>query len=200
MIGKDAYSEGNENLNIFADILMQAIDLGTSDLHIEPLKDRIRVRIRIDGMLQTITELPNSMKEYFIRGLKSVFSFKNSYKSNIVVDDRKTIYYADRGIHADLRFSVVPTMHGEKLVARILTQKENIPSLEELGFQSNIAKKYELICSMASGIVIVTGPTGSGKTTTLHATLGNLSSDEKNIVTIENPPEYILNGAVQINA
>jgi type II secretory ATPase GspE/PulE/Tfp pilus assembly ATPase PilB-like protein len=156
VIGKEYYSPDNENLNIFADILMRSIDLGASDLHIEPLSDRIRVRIRIDGMLQTVTELPVSMKDYFIRGLKNAFLFKNSYKSDVIFDDRKHIHYVDKDLQADLRFSIVPTMHGEKLVARILTQKETIPSLEELGFQPNIARKYELICSMASGIVIVT--------------------------------------------
>lgn len=99
-----------------------------------------------------------------------------------------------------MRFSIVPTVHGEKLVTRILVQSEKIPTLEELGFQRNIARKYELICSMANGIVIVTGPTGSGKTTTLHATLSSLNDDTKNIITIENPPEYLLDGANQINA
>lgn len=199
-IGKKLFSSQNQNLNMFAEILMRSIDLRASDIHIEPMRDKVRVRIRVDGILLPLMYLPLSVKEYFIQGLKHVFHFKDAFKRDQIFDGRKSIHYVDKNTFADLRFSVMPYVNGEKLVTRILIQNEKIPSLGELGIHKNIARKYELICSMANGIVIVTGPTGSGKTTTLHSTLASLNTSEVNIVTIENPPEYVLPGANQINA
>lgn len=128
-----------------------------------------------------------------------VFQFDDSIKNHILRDARKNIYYVDKDKHADIRFSVIPARHGDKLVARILVQNDEVPTLGELGIHKNIERKYNLICSMANGIIIVTGPTGSGKTTTLHATLSSLNTPEVNIVTLEDPPEYNLPGANQIN-
>lgn len=199
-IGKELFNSKNQNLNMFAEILMRSIDMRASDIHIEPMRDKVRVRVRVDGILLPLMDLPLSVKEFFIQGLKHVFHFKDALKKDRIFDGRKSIHYVDKSTFADLRFSIMPYVNGEKLVTRILIQNEKIPSLGELGIHKNIARKYELICSMANGIVIVTGPTGSGKTTTLHSTLASLNTSEVNIVTIENPPEYVLSGANQINA
>lgn len=171
---------------------MQALDIGASDVHIEPTKDKIRVRARIDGALQTIMELPIQIKRSFMNSIKLYFRFKDGHVQGRVFDSRISAFYHDMNCDVDMRFSVVPTVHGEKIVSRLLVQKELVPTIQELGMQRNLVRKYELICGMSNGIVIVTGPTGSGKTTTLQATLLSLNNDEKNITTIEDPPEYLI--------
>ncbi|MBF0344396.1 MAG: type II/IV secretion system protein [Nitrospirae bacterium] len=195
-IGKKYYST-NTNLNIFMQVLIKAMDLGASDMHIEPMRDKLRVRYRIDGVLIPQPDLPKALNTHFIRGLKNFFRFKDSHLRNVIVDDRKSVYYEDKNINADLRISILPTVYGDKMVIRILIQSDVIPTFEKLGMFKNLMIKYQMVCSMSSGIVIVTGPTGSGKTTTLFATLDYLNHDSINILTLEDPPEYLINGVNQ---
>ncbi|MBV6343044.1 GspE/PulE family protein [Candidatus Magnetobacterium casense] len=186
-IGRKFYST-NTNLNIFMQIMMKAIDLGASDIHFEPMKDKLRVRFRIDGVLIPQPDLPKALNSHFIRGLKNFFRFKDSHLRNVVVDDRKRVFYEDKGIETDLRISILPTVFGDKMVIRVLIQSDVIPTFEKLGMFKNLMLKYQMVCSMSSGIVIVTGPTGSGKTTTLFATLDYLNDESINILTLEDPP------------
>ncbi|MBF0537116.1 MAG: type II/IV secretion system protein [Nitrospirae bacterium] len=195
-LGRKYYST-NTNLNIFMQIMMKAIDMGASDLHFEPMKDKLRVRFRIDGVLIPQADLPKALNAHFIRGLKNFFRFKDSHLRNVVVDDRKRVFYEDKAIEADLRISILPTVYGDKMVIRILIQSDVIPTFEKLGMFKNLMLKYQMVCSMSSGIVIVTGPTGSGKTTTLFATLDYLNDDAINILTLEDPPEYLIDGVNQ---
>ncbi|MCI4624493.1 MAG: Flp pilus assembly complex ATPase component TadA [Candidatus Magnetoovum sp. WYHC-5] len=196
-IGKKYYS-ANINMNIFMQILAKAIEMRASDVHIEPLSDRLRVRFRIDGVLIPQSDLPKTLNNYFVRGLKNFFRFKDSYVKNIVVDERKRVYYEDKNIELDIRLSIIPTNYGNKMVIRLLIQQETVPTFEKLGFWKNLKTKYELVCTMSSGMVIVTGPTGAGKTTTLYSTLDYLNDDKINIMTLEDPPEYLINGVNQV--
>ncbi|MBF0338761.1 MAG: type II/IV secretion system protein [Nitrospirae bacterium] len=195
-IGRKFYST-NTNLNIFMQIMMKAIDMETSDIHFEPMRDKLRVRFRIDGVLIPQPDLPKALNTHFIRGLKNFFRFKDSHLRNVIVDDRKRVFYEDKGIEADLRISVLPTVFGDKMVIRVLIQSDVIPTFEKLGMFKNLMLKYQMVCSMSSGIVIVTGPTGSGKTTTLFATLDYLNDESINILTLEDPPEYLIHGVNQ---
>lgn len=195
-LGKTYYSD-NVNVNIFMQILIKAIELKTSDVHIEPMVDRMRVRYRIDGILIPQPDLPKTLNSYFVRGIKNFFRFKDSYARNTVVDEQKRVLYEDKNIELDLRISVIPTIYGDKMVLHLLAQYETVPTFERLGFFKNLVEKYETLCQMSSGMFIVTGPTGSGKTTTLYSTLDYLNDDQINIMTLENPPEYLINGVNQ---
>lgn len=198
-------SATNDNLNKFADILMESIDLWASDIHIEPEDNRVRIRARVDWVLQQIWELPIQISKWFTSSIKNYFGFADSYKTNETKDERISAYYHKKDAHekdikVDIRFSLMPTNFWETIVARILVQKDIIPSIQELWMRLNIARKCELVTILPSGIVIVTWPTWSGKTTTLYSILSSLNSDEKNIMTVENPIEYTIKWANQIDA
>ncbi|MBF0518725.1 MAG: Flp pilus assembly complex ATPase component TadA [Nitrospirae bacterium] len=192
------YYSSNHNMNIFMQLLMKALDSGASDIHIEPSKHNLRIRFRIDGILIEQPGLPKTLNAAFVRGLKNFFRFKDSHVPNIIVDDRKRVYYEDKDIEADLRIAVIPTVYGDKMVLRILIQAEVVPTFEKLGMFKNLIEKYRIVCSMSSGIVIVTGPTGSGKSTTLYSTLDYLNREDISILTLEDPPEYLIDGVSQV--
>ncbi len=180
----------NKLMNIFTGILKNAIDLGASDIHIEPTIDKFIVRFRIDGVLVHHADFPLALNKKFIRSIKNTLCFKESYRSDIILDERQKIYYKDIDSLFDLRISVIPNMYGERLVIRVLCQEEKIREFQDLGMNTNIIKKYSLICNMSDGIIISAGPTWSGKTTTLHSTLNFLKKDDVNIMTVEDPVEY----------
>ncbi|MCI4626273.1 MAG: Flp pilus assembly complex ATPase component TadA [Candidatus Magnetoovum sp. WYHC-5] len=196
-IGKNYFST-NSNLNIFIKILTKAIDLGVSDIHIEPLSDKLQVRFRIDGVLIRQPDLPKTLNNVFIRGLKNYLRFKDSHLQNVIVDDRKSVYYADKNMAVDLRISVLPSMYGDTMVIRLLVQNKDVPTFKQLGMCKNIMSKYNLLCSTSSGLIIVTGPTGSGKTTTLFSTIDTLNEPDTKILTLEDPPEYQIPGVMQV--
>ncbi|MEW6115974.1 MAG: ATPase, T2SS/T4P/T4SS family [Nitrospirota bacterium] len=196
MIGSKYYST-NSNLNIFMQILMKALDAGASDVHIEPMRDRLQIRFRIDGVLIRQPDLPKTLNSVFVRGLKNFFRMKDSHMLNVILDGRKSVLYSDKNVEADLRISVLPTLFGDKMVVRILVQNKEVPTFEKLGMCKNILKKYKMVCSSSSGIVIITGPTGSGKTTTLFSTIDYLSNENVSILTLEDPPEYVIHGVSQ---
>jgi general secretion pathway protein E len=176
-------------------ILTQAIKNRASDIHLEPYQDEIRVRYRIDGILYQFLSPPKRLHAAIVSRIK-VMSDLNIAEKRLPQDGRIQIKMADRDI--DIRVSIIPTFFGERIVLRLLDKKSSFLTMAELGMMQNQIEVVETLLQMSYGIVLVTGPTGSGKTTTLYSALSRISSLEKNIITIEDPIEYQLRGVAQI--
>lgn len=179
-------------------ILSFAMKARASDIHIEPLADRTRVRYRIDGILTEKLILPNSVHDATVSRIKILSKLKIDEK-RIPQDGRFT--FVSGGEEVDLRISTLPTIHGEKVVMRLLKKDAKVPSLEELGLRGMALRQLQDAIRVPHGIVLVTGPTGSGKTTTLYSVLHTINTPKVNIVTLEDPVEYQMPGInqVQIN-
>lgn len=175
--------------------LVQALNDSASDIHIEPEEDIIKVRYRIDGILRDRTALPKYLQSAIISRLK-ILSNLNIAERRSPQDGRFQMKMESRQI--DIRVSIVPTIYGENVVMRLLDRSSAVLSLTRLGFSKEVLEKYEKLIHKPYGIVLVCGPTGSGKTTTLYASLNTINSKEKNIITIEDPVEYHLGGIRQI--
>jgi len=176
-------------------ILSKAIDLEATDIHFESLKTGMRVRLRIDGILRRIDEIPQNLKLAVIARLK-LLSGMNITESRLAQDGRISMRIAGKNI--DIRASSVPTQFGESFVLRLLLEDNSGYSLENLGFYEDHIKLIRDIASKPNGIFLTTGPTGSGKTTTLYSILSELNSIDVKIVTVEDPIEYELAGINQI--
>jgi type IV pilus assembly protein PilB len=179
-------------------ILEFAIKSRASDVHIEPQETKTRIRYRIDGILQEKLTLPRTIHESLISRLKILSDMKID-EHRIPQDGR--FNYKSSTEEIDIRVSTLPTVHGEKIVMRLLRKTGGIPTLPELGFSPRSLKDIEEAITKPNGIVLVTGPTGSGKTTTLYSILTKINSPTTNIMTLEDPVEYQINGInqVQIN-
>lgn len=173
------------------EVIDRAIADRASDIHIEPGESRFRVRIRIDGFLRELMSEEMRSHPAVAARLKVMASLDIAEK-RAPQDGR--IEFRDKGRNVDLRVSTLPTVFGEKIVLRIFDRAKTLPKLTELGFGPEILKQYQAIAARPHGMLLVTGPTGSGKTSTLMSTLSYLNSSEKNIVTIEDPVEYQLAG------
>lgn len=180
-------------------LIRQALKMDSSDIHIEPLKDRIRVRFRIDGELQEIISYSKQTQSAILTRIK-IIAGMNIAESRLPQDGRIEIKIDDFTI--DLRISVFPTVYGEKIVMRILNRDNFLKPKEELGFTNYDINIFESIIKFQNGVILIVGPTGSGKTTTLYSVLNDLNNINKNIITIEDPVEYKLEGVnqVQVNA
>jgi general secretion pathway protein E len=176
-------------------ILFEAVQQQASDIHIQPYEDRLVVRMRIDGILFDVFNLPSGVQEEVVSRVK-VMSRMNIAEKRIPQDGRATVQVGDRVI--DLRVSTVPASHGERVVIRLLDKSARLYTLNELGLDPQALKRFRRLISVEHGLVLVTGPTGSGKTTTLYAALGQVNSTERNIITLEDPVEYQLDGISQI--
>lgn len=176
-------------------IINEAIKMKASDIHIEPFSNEIRIRFRIDGDLMDIEKLPIECLSAITTRIKIIGKMDIAEK-RVPQDGSMEFYFEDKQI--DLRISSLPTVHGEKIVIRILDRNSFILSKEELGLYSKNLESFEKILKQPYGIVLVTGPAGSGKTTTLYSILKELNSIEKNIITIEDPVEYKLEGINQV--
>jgi type IV pilus assembly protein PilB len=185
-------------VNLVNSVLATGVKLHVSDIHIEPQIDHVRVRYRIDGILQEGTKLPKETELAVVSRLK-IMSRLDIAERRIPQDGRIRVTIADSDV--DMRVSTLPTLHGEKVVMRILDTSRVYVELEKIGFSTDILKKYESLIFRPHGIILVTGPTGCGKTSTLYASLNKINSIEKNIITIEDPIEFPLRGVnqVQIN-
>ncbi len=173
----------------------QAIQLRASDIHIEPMEDGIRVRYRIDGVMKTERVLPRHMQGMLTARLK-IMSNLNIAERRIPQDGRIQLQMDFKDI--DVRVSTLPTIYGEKIVLRLLDLTNALVELDKLGLSKrNLGMLKELI-QMPNGTVLVTGPTGSGKSTTLYAMLNELNREEANIITVEDPVEYQLDGINQV--
>ena len=179
-------------------ILSQAVREGTSDIHIEPDEDIFRVRYRVDGILHEVLTPPKGLHAMVISRIKILADLDVSER-RLPQDGRFRIHYDGRDI--DVRVNTLPTVQGEKAVLRILDKGKGILRLEDMGFDEDTLIQFRESFHKSEGLVLITGPTGSGKTTTLYAVLNELNSPEKNIVTVENPVEYRLPrvNQVQVN-
>lgn len=183
---------------IVSAILEQALRIRASDIHIEPQIGDTRVRYRVDGILQERLSLPSGLREAVVSRIKILSDMKIDEK-RIPQDGRFNFKMSDTEV--DLRVSTLPTVHGEKVVMRILKKSGGIPTLGDLGLGGLGLKNLESAIARPHGIILVTGPTGSGKTTTLYAVLSKLNNAKVNIMTLEDPVEYEISGVnqVQIN-
>lgn len=180
---------------IVTTILEYAVKSRASDIHFEPQEGRTRVRYRIDGILHEKLALPKSVQEAVISRVKILSGMKIDER-RIPQDGRFSFKTGNDEV--DLRVSSLPTTHGEKIVMRLLKRTGGIPDLPELGFRGFSLKNIETAIRRPYGIVLVTGPTGSGKTTTLYSILQRLNTTKVNIVTLEDPVEYELAGINQV--
>lgn len=176
-------------------ILEFALKARASDVHIEPQESKTRIRYRIDGILQEKLTLPRSIHESLVSRLKILASMKID-EHRIPQDGR--LEYKLGEDEVDIRASTLPTVHGEKVVMRLLRKSGGIPSLSDLGLSPSTLRDIETAISHPNGIVLVTGPTGSGKTTTLYSVLTKLNKPTTNIVTLEDPVEYQIQGINQV--
>lgn len=168
-------------------LFFQAIKKGASDIHIEVHEKKGEVRFRIDGALKKHLDLEKSVTTLVINRIKVISNMDISEK-RIPQDGRTQVSISGKTL--DIRVSVLPTYYGERVVMRILMQSESIPTLEDLGFEEDITSEFYKLLNHAHGMILVTGPTGSGKSTTLHSFLQYIASPDKNIITIEDPVEY----------
>lgn len=175
--------------------LIKAINLGASDIHIEPYEGQSFVRLRLDGILHNYTQIPLSLHEQVVSRIK-VLANLNVAEKRIPQDGKIAVKVGKR--HLDIRVSVVPTVFGERVVLRLLEKGGKILRLEDLGLWEEDLLKLKRLSQKPYGIVLATGPTGSGKSTTLYAIIMEIKSPKKNIITIEDPPEYQIEGVSQI--
>jgi general secretion pathway protein E/type IV pilus assembly protein PilB len=178
-------------------VLAEALELRATDVHVEPFENQLRVRYRIDGVLQE-ANIPSDVRRYhaaIVSRLK-ILSHLDIAEKRLPQDGRIRVKVAGREI--DLRVSVIPMIHGEAVVLRILDRGDALLGLEHLGMSQRDRDLFERVLELPHGIVLVTGPTGSGKTTTLYAALSRINGIERKIITIEDPVEYQLRGVNQI--
>ena len=178
------------------DLIIGACSLRASDIHLEPLEKSFRVRYRIDGELQQMPDAPKKLQGSIISRLKIMS--KMSIAEKRMPQDGRIQIIQPNGKQLDLRVSTVPTVHGEGVVMRILDKSSLTLGLPELGFLSDDQTTMERLLGVSDGIVLVTGPTGSGKTTTLYGCLNFLNKPDRKIITVEDPVEYQLSGINQV--
>ncbi len=176
-------------------VIQHAIKVKASDIHIEPLSDTLRIRFRIDGELTEIMKSSKTAHAAVITRIKIMGKMDIAEKR--VPQDGRVEMTVD-GKEIDLRISILPTVHGEKVVMRLLGRSDTLLSKSQLGFNNENIGLFEKIIKNPNGIILVTGPTGSGKTTTLYAVLNELNKINSNIITVEDPVEYRLNGINQV--
>ena len=176
-------------------MIQQAINERASDIHIEPDEYKLRIRYRIDGALQEAMSPPKDLQTAIVSRLKIMAELDIAEKR--VPQDGRIKLRVD-GRNVDLRVSTLPGIYGEKVVIRVLDEANMLLDLKDLGFEGDDLKRWERIITQPYGMVLVTGPTGSGKTTTLYSTLGRINMIDTNIVTVEDPVEYRLKGITQV--
>ena len=176
-------------------IVAQAVEQGASDIHLEPDVSELRVRFRVDGVLNETTRVPRRMMAGVISRVKIMSDLDISERR--VPQDGRVGLTID-GHHVDLRVVTLPSVHGESVVMRILDKESVVMDLDRLGMAEAEHKRFERAFKQAYGAVLVTGPTGSGKSTSLYAALGVVNTPEKNIITIEDPVEYQVEGITQV--
>jgi len=176
-------------------IIVQAIKDRSSDIHIEPFEKTVRLRYRIDGALVDVTPPPKNMQVPLISRLK-IMSNLDIAERRLPQDGRMRVRVSGRDI--DLRVSILPTVHGEKCVLRILDKTNLSASLDKLGLDQDTFRRFKAAVDAPHGMILVTGPTGSGKTTTLYSALNELNNPEYNIVTVEDPVEFQVPGINQV--
>lgn len=197
---KGAAVEGDETdapiIRMVSMLLIEAHRVGASDIHLEPLDKKFRVRFRIDGVLQEMQAPPKRLQSAIISRLKIMTGSMSIAEKRLPQDGRIQVKIKKKPI--DLRVSTIPTNHGESVVMRVLDKSSLILGLPELGFFSDDQETFERLIKLPDGILLVTGPTGSGKTTTLYACLHYINKPDRKIITVEEPIEYQMNGINQV--
>jgi general secretion pathway protein E len=176
-------------------ILFQAVKMEASDIHIGPQEKEVRVRYRIDGIMHTVMTPPKRAQGALISRLK-IMANLNIAEKRQPQDGRIEIKVAETDY--DIRVSVLPVKFGENVVMRLLNKDRSFASLETMGFSPRDKEKIDSITAKPNGIILVTGPTGSGKTTTLYSILNKLSTPTVNVITVEDPVEYQMAGIAQV--
>lgn len=192
--GDETGTEDSPVVRLVNTVIRQAINDKASDIHIEPLKEQVRVRFRIDGLLHESSVLPKSALSSLVTRLKILANLDIAEK-RLPQDGRFQIRYGKKEV--DLRVSTLPTVFGEKVVMRLLAKSTNILKIDQLGFEQRNLQVFSGVIRHSYGMILITGPTGSGKTTTLYAVVNELNNKERNIVTIEDPVEYVMPGVNQ---
>ncbi len=182
-------AEGSPVINLTNMILLKGIRDGASDIHIEPQPGRFRIRVRIDGVLYELMSPKIEMHPLVVSRLK-IMANLDIAERRLPQDGRIQVHVDGRTV--DLRFSSMPGIHGEKLVLRILDKSRAILDINRLGFDADILDRLKFLLRRPHGLILVCGPTGSGKTTTLYSAINMLNTNDKNIITIEDPVEYML--------
>jgi type IV pilus assembly protein PilB len=195
--GDDADGGGEDApvIKYVQQIIQNAITMGASDIHIEPMSDRLRIRYRIDGVCINMDPAPKRLQGPVIQRIKIMSDGMLVEEKRRPQDGRIKVRLGEKRV--DLRVSALPAVHGESVVMRILDQDSLRVSLGDMGFDPTDYKVFDDLIHRPNGIVLVTGPTGSGKTTTLYATLNELNTSDRKIITAEDPVEYHLNGINQ---
>jgi len=176
-------------------ILFNALKMRASDVHFQPFPDRLQVRYRIDGVLYDMEAPPKKVQDAILSRLK-VQAGMDIAERRMPQDGRATVKIGDSDV--DIRISAVPTNYGERIVLRLLDKSARLYGLEEIGLESDNLRKVEQYITYQHGIILVTGPTGSGKSTTLYAALQKVNSSQENVITLEDPIEYHIPGISQI--
>ena len=182
-------------VEIVNEIMLDSSKRGASDIHFDPLTEHMKIRIRIDGVLHDYAEVPNTIKKNLITRVK-IISGMNITESRLPQDG--AIKATLQGVNLDLRVSCIPTNEGEKIVIRILDYTASLNGVETLGFSDKNLKKILQMINKPNGIILVTGATGSGKSTTVYSLLQRLNTEETNIITVEDPVEMSIEGINQI--
>src|SRR5438876_144617 len=208
LIGEALAPDGDEDVNHLRDMAFEApvvrlvnllvenaITAEASDIHIEPFEDTLRIRYRIDGILYDQEAPPRRLQAAVTSRIK-IMAEMNIAERRLPQDGRIRVNL--HGARVDIRVSTIPTVHGESIVMRLLQRSSVFLPLEKLGFPADTLKRFESLIKRPHGILLVTGPTGSGKTTTLYGALDKINSPDRKIITVEDPVEYQLKGVNQI--
>jgi type II secretory ATPase GspE/PulE/Tfp pilus assembly ATPase PilB-like protein len=187
-------------IRMVSNLLVEAQNNRASDIHIEPMEKRLRVRFRIDGNLQEVQSPPKKLQAAIISRLKIMTGTMSIAEKRVPQDGRIQMKMGEKVV--DLRVNSIPTVHGESIVMRVLDKSSLMLGLPELGFLSDDQALFERLVQLPDGIILVTGPTGSGKTTTLYACLNYMNKPDRKIITVEEPVEYQMTGInqVQVNS
>ncbi len=194
-LGVESSADEAPVVRLVSSVLQQAVSDDASDIHIEPQEKKLMVRLRVDGVLRELMSIPPKLQSGVLARLKILASLDIAER-RIPQDGRFAVRLG--GQKVDLRVASLPTVYGEKIVLRLLDTSNATVDLEDLGFAPEILESYRKVFTQPYGTILVTGPTGSGKSTSLYATLNELNSPEKNIITVEDPVEYRMGGINQI--
>lgn len=185
--------------DMFAYLIKQAYQLKASDIHLETGKDDVRIRLRVDGVLHPIAELPHEKYKLLLSSLASAANISTAATEAQTSHIERIYSLADNSkVTVNLRVETVPTVHGQDAVLRLFNFKADFLSLDSLGFAPDERKVIDEILTRPTGLVLIVGPTGSGKTTTLYSIINELNHPERKIITLEDPVEYVIKGVTQI--
>ncbi len=190
-----AGAEGAPVVRLLQSLFEDAVQVGASDIHIEPLESGLQIRVRVDGVLQTQTQAEKRIGAALAQRIKLMAALDISEK-RLPQDGRFSVRLKDKTI--DVRLSTMPSTYGESVVMRLLSLEGGVRSLDTVGMPPDMLRRYRQLLGRTSGLILVTGPTGSGKSTSLYASLAELNSSELKIITVEDPVEYRLPGITQV--